>query len=335
MGRALVVAGPGRIALETRREPSAGPDELLVRPTTVGLCGTDLEIIDGLIDPAYVRYPIVIGHEWAGVVVHDDSGERAPGTPVVVEGIVPCGHCLRCLAGDTNLCETYDELGFTRDGAAADALAVPSSLVHHLAANVDPEDAALVEPCAVVHRALTRAAPEPGGRALVVGDGTVALLTAHLLGLWLPAEVVMLGLRPQQRDLAAMAGASRFTVDPGEVGTGYDLVVEAAGAGSAVLSAIAGARRGGTVVVLGLPPHGETVPVAFDDVVNADLRIAGSFSYTSSAWRDVVGLVNGGSLTPGRVVTHRFPLEDWQTAIDALRGDDGPRGKVLLTVGAP
>ena len=308
---------------------------MLVRPTVVGLCGTDLEIIDGRIDPAYVRYPIVIGHEWTGVVADDPSGERVPGTPVVVEGIIPCGHCVRCLAGETNLCETYDELGFTRDGAVADAVAVPARLVHHLAADVDPEDAAVVEPCAVVHRALTRVAPEPGGRALVVGDGTVALLTTHLLGLWSPQEIVMLGLRPHQRDLAATAGASRFTVDPAEAGTGFDLVVEAAGAGAAELAAIAAARRGGTVVMLGLPPHGDTVPVAFDDVVNNDLRITGSFSYTSSAWRDVVGLVNGGSLRPGRVVTHRFPLDDWETAIDTLRGGDGPRGKVLLTVGTP
>ncbi len=335
MGRALVVEGPGQIALEPRDDPSADRGEMLIRPTVVGLCGTDLEIIDGRIDPAYVHYPIVIGHEWTGVVVHDPSGERAHGTPVVVEGIVPCGKCVRCRSGDTNLCETYDELGFTRDGAAADAVVVPAALVHHLAPDVDHGDAALVEPCAVVHRALSRAAPEPGGRVLVVGDGTVALLTAHLSGLWSPEEVVILGLRPEQRDLAEAVGASRFTVDPVEAGAGFDLVVEAAGTGAAALAAIAGARRGGTVVLLGLPSHGETVSVAFDDVVNADLSLLGSFSYTSSAWRDVVGLVNAGSLTPGRVVTHRFPLEAWATAIETLRGGDGPRGKVLLTVGTP
>jgi L-iditol 2-dehydrogenase len=333
VGRALVVRSPGEIDLEPRAAPEPGPGEVLVRPLVAGLCGTDLEIVDGRIDPAYVRYPVVLGHEWSGAVAEDRTGAFLPGIPVVAEGIVPCGHCQRCLAGDTNLCLTYDELGFTRDGAAADVIAVPAGLVHPLAPAVDIEDAALVEPSAVVYRALSRVTPAAGARALVIGDGTVALLAAHLLGLFSPAEVVMLGRRPEQAELAVGVGSARFTTDPREAGGDFDLVVEAAGATQAALTALDGARRGGTVVLLGLPPHGETAAVAIDDVVTDDLTVLGSFSYTSDAWTEVVALLNEGRIQPGRVVTHRFPLDAWTDALATLRGADGPRGKVLLRIG--
>jgi threonine dehydrogenase-like Zn-dependent dehydrogenase len=334
-GPALVVRRPGEVGLEERAVPRPGPGEVLIRPEVAGLCGTDLDIVAGRIDPAYIRYPLVLGHEWSGTVPGPADGDGlAPGTRVVGEGIVPCGHCPRCRAGQTNLCLTYDELGFTRDGAAAAFVTVQRSLVHPLAPGVGAEDAALAEPASVVYRGLSGAAIAPGWRALVVGDGTVALLAVRLLALWSPAEIVVLGRREGQAALAAKAGAARFETDGRAAGTGYDLVVEAAGSTDAVLSALAAARRGGTVVLLGLPPHGATAAVPVDDVVNNDLSIRGSFGYTSAAWREVVTLLSAGLLELGFLVTHRFPLTEWEAALDTLRGPVSPRGKVMLTIGS-
>jgi threonine dehydrogenase-like Zn-dependent dehydrogenase len=166
----------------------------------------------------------------------------------------------------------------------------------------------------------------------VVGDGTVALLTVRLLQLWSPAETVMLGRREGQAALAAQAGAARFETSSRAAGAGYDLVVEAAGTTDAVLSALAAPRRGGTVLLLGLPPHGATAAVPVDDLVNNDLVIRGSFGYTSAAWREVVTLLNAGLLDLGFLVTHRFPLAEWEAALDTLRGEASPRGKVMLTI---
>ena len=321
---ALVVSSPGEVSLEQRARPVPGPGEVLIRPAAVGLCGTDLDILAGRIDPAYVRYPLVLGHEWSGTVLAGGDGSLAPGTRVVAEGIVPCGHCAACRAGQTNLCETYDEMGFTRDGAAAGYAVVGQTLVHPLADPVSMADGALVEPASVVYRGLSSITVKPGCRALVVGDGTVALLAVALLGLWSPAEIVMLGRRPAQAALAATAGAARFETDPGAAGGGYDLVVEAAGTTGAVLTALAAARRGGTVLLLGLPPHGATAAVPVDDLVNNDLTIRASFGYTSDAWRDVVRLLNAGRLRLGFLVTHRFPLGEWAAALDTLRARTPP-----------
>jgi L-iditol 2-dehydrogenase len=329
---ALVVTQPTTLGLEERSEPAVSDGDVLLAPVAVGLCGTDLEIVDGTIDPAYVRYPLVLGHEWCGRII------GPPGTPdlgrlAVVEGIVPCGHCAACRDGATNVCATYDEFGFTRDGALADQVSAPASLVHALAPAVQVEDAVLTEPAAVVWRALRRANPVPGARVLVVGDGTVGLLTALLVQMWSPSRVDLLGVRPDQKSLAARAGAS-FITEPerdGDHGT-YDLVVEAAGAVEAVATAVGAARRGGQVVLLGLPGHGTTVALVVDDVVNNDVSIVGSFSYTSTAWREVVNLLNAGRFRPGFLVTHRFGLQDWSEALSTLRSARGERGKVVIDV---
>ena len=333
--RGLVLRAPGDLRLEDLSAPVVPPGSVLVRPTVVGVCGTDLEIVDGSIDPAYIRLPLVLGHEWSGIVVDGGTAVGAPadGTRVVVEGIVPCRHCVACVAGDTNLCETYDEFGFTRDGAAADLLVAPAELVHALAPTVSAESGALVEPAAVVWRALARSPLRPGLRVLVIGDGTVGLLAVTLARLWSPASVTLLGARPEQGSLAAAAGADRFLTDAHEAGTGYDLVIEAAGVPAAVSTALAAPRRGGSVVLLGLAAHGQTVDLPVDDLVNGDITLAGSFSYTSSAWSQVVELLNSGRLDLGFLVTHRYALEEWAEALAMLRAPAGARGKVLLELG--
>ena len=120
--RALVLERPGELGVNTVPELTPGPGEVLLRPAYCGLCGTDLELLAGEVDPAFVRYPLVLGHEWSGVV--EAVGERVvdvePGMRCVAEGIIPCGNCAACRAGATNVCEIYDEVGFTRAGGAAD-----------------------------------------------------------------------------------------------------------------------------------------------------------------------------------------------------------------------
>jgi L-iditol 2-dehydrogenase len=208
---------------------------------------------------------------------------------------------------------------------------VPGRLVHVLSAAVPLLDAALVEPTSVVMRGLEKAAPEPGQRVLVIGDGTIGLLAAHLAALWSPAEIVMLGRRPEQAELAKATGATSFSTDD-RVAEGFDLVIEAAGATEAMGLAVYAARRGGRVLLLGLPPAGRTLELPADLLVNNDLTLAASFGYTSAAWSRVVQLLDAGRIQPGRIVTHRFALDEYAAAFTALAGADGPRGKVMLEI---
>src|SRR5580700_657548 len=240
--RALVITEPGSIALRDAPELVPGPGEVVARPVHTGICGTDLELLAGVVDPAYVRYPLVPGHEWSGVIEAVGPGVTGlePGQPVIAEGIIPDRVCAQCVQGHTNLCVVYDELGFTRAGAAADQVLLPAQVVHVLGGSADLLEAALAEPAAVAWRAISRGRPRPGVRIAVVGDGTLALITAHLLRLYSPAELIVCGQRPAQAGLAADLGATAFELDladdphprispatpssPGRV----DLVVEAA-----------------------------------------------------------------------------------------------------------
>jgi len=239
----------------------------------------------------------------------------------------------QCVQGRTNLCLVYDELGFTRAGAAADQVLLPAQVVHVLGPQVSLLDAALAEPAAVAWRAIGRGRPCPGERIAVVGDGTLALITAHLLTLYSPAELVVCGQRPAQSALAAEMGATGFELGPAT--SRFDLVIEAAGTASAVERALGLARRGGRVVLAGLAGNGVKAALPIDDVVNDDLLISASFAYTSAAWAEVTALLSSAQIRLSPLVTHRFPLEAYEEAYQVLRSSSGPRGKVILDVSAP
>jgi threonine dehydrogenase-like Zn-dependent dehydrogenase len=134
---------------------------------------------------------------------------RAQGERVVVEGIISCGDCDECRIGATNRCTTYDEIGFTRPGALADRIAVPKRLVHRLNETVNVDDAVLIEPMSVVWRALTRFPLRENLNVVVVGDGTIALLAAHLVRRFNPARVVVVGRRAAQASLGEGRGRRR------------------------------------------------------------------------------------------------------------------------------
>jgi len=331
--RALVVRSPHDVALESWDEPIVNAGDVMIRPLLAGVCGTDLDLIDGSIDPAYIRYPLVLGHEWVGDLLNDAPGVGVAGDRVVVEGIIPCGVCGACRVGATNLCAIYDEIGFTRPGAIAELIAVPKRLIHRIDDAVNVDDAVLIEPMAVVWRALSRFPLRDHLNVVVVGDGTIGLLAAHLVRQFNPARVVVAGRRPGQSSLANAAGADEFvTTTPEET---FDLVIEAVGTGPSTSSAVALAARGAMVIVLGLAAHGTIVELAPDDLVNNDIVIQGSFGYTSQSFSEVVTQVNSGRLKPSFVITHRYSIDENGQAIATLRGDvgdDEPRGKVVIAL---
>src|SRR5258708_15091819 len=172
--KALLLKGHGEAVLTELAKPSIGPEDVLIRSRAVGICGSDVELYRGIRPEGYYRYPIVPGHEWSGEVVAVDERVRgiSPGDKVVAEGFLFCGACRNCRMGLTNLCEAgYDEIGFTRTGGFAEYVAVPARLVHTLPGNAALEQAALLEPAAVVANAFLRAQPGAGGTVAVVGDG--------------------------------------------------------------------------------------------------------------------------------------------------------------------
>jgi threonine dehydrogenase-like Zn-dependent dehydrogenase len=314
-----------------------GEGEVLVRVGAAGICGSDLELLDGTRAPGYVRYPIVPGHEWAGTVVEVGEGVRSVGEGdlVVAEGIRPCGECARCREGRTNLCEAeYAETGFTHPGAFADYVRVPARLAHVLPPGTDLSAAALLEPAACVANGLLDGPLRPGLEIAVVGSGTLGLLAVAIARLASPARLVLVGTRGDRLALGRRLGATD-TVDARKPSTveslagSFDLVFEAASRADGAATAVAIARRGATVVLEGL--SGDSTPsVSGEEVALKQLTVQGIFGASSAAWQRVVALFSAGLLDPRPLVTHRFALDEHEAAFATVRDRETQALKVEL-----
>ncbi|OEJ50324.1 zinc-dependent alcohol dehydrogenase [Streptomyces agglomeratus] len=332
--RSVLIERPGEHRLVAGPRPEPGPGEVLVRVAAAGICMSDREVYDGHRDAAYVRYPVVPGHEWSGTVeaVGKGVGASLLGRRTVAEGFRPCGTCERCRSGDTSLCAAgYDETGFTRPGAFADHVVVPARLLHPLADDADLPAAALLEPAAVVAAAVRAGRPEAGERVAVVGAGTLGLLAVQLLAAASPAELTVFDPREERGAQALEFGASdaRTPEEGAERAGRYDLVIETAGAPTTAASSCLLARRGGRVVLTGMFTPG----AAGIDPVHlslSQLTVRSVFGAPSSAWSFAVRAFGAGLIDPRPLITHEFPLERFSDAVALVGGGDPGVGKVLL-----
>jgi threonine dehydrogenase-like Zn-dependent dehydrogenase len=333
--KAVVIERPHEVVFREVETPICGPGDVLVRSRFAGLCRTDVEVLEGELDLRWVRYPCIPGHEWSGVVEAVGEGVTglAPGDHVVCEGFCYCGVCRRCRAGDTHLCEIYDQLGFTRGGGYGELVVAPRRVVHRLPEGVELDAAVLVEPASVVLHGLLRARPEAGESIGVIGVGTLGALTLVLARLFSPATVVAYGIRETELELARRLGADE-TVDlsagqathEGEL----DLVVETAGAVPAIELATRLPRMGGRVVALGIAGAGRELTVPADRFVLRDLALIGSVGYTTAVWSRVVELLGAGLVDFAPVVAARIPAERYEDAFALMGGQDGVVGRILL-----
>jgi 2-desacetyl-2-hydroxyethyl bacteriochlorophyllide A dehydrogenase len=332
--RAVVVERPRAATLRRVPRPEPGPGEVLVRVGVAGICGSDVEVLEGRRPARYVRYPIIPGHEWAGMVEAVGPGVENidEGAAVVAEGFRACGDCARCREGRTNLCVAeYAETGFTHAGAFAEFVCVPAHLVHQLPAGTDLAAAAVLEPAACVAQGLLDVDLRPGMTAAVVGPGTLGLLAVALLSRVSPARLALVGTRVSRLALGAAMGATEtWNVRQDQYPEpGFDLVFEAAGTVGGARTAIELARRGGTVVLEGI--SGQPNGIDADEVVLGHLRVQGIFGASRNAWRWVTELFAAGLLDTKPLVTHSFPLEQYDAAFTTLAERNGDALKVQLT----
>src|SRR6266540_3400289 len=186
----------GPAASGSPKSPDRSRGEALVAVEAAGLCGSDLELLDGRRRPPFVRYPVVPGHEWSGRVAAVGPGVStvAVGHLVVAEGIRGCGRCGRCRNGQSNLCTTeYAETGFTHPGAFAEFVCLPEGLLHRLPDLADPELAALIEPSACVCSGLGGVDMRPGLAVAVVGAGPLGLLATSIIRSGSPRRLALVG----------------------------------------------------------------------------------------------------------------------------------------------
>ncbi|KAB2972551.1 alcohol dehydrogenase catalytic domain-containing protein [Streptomyces sp. SS1-1] len=332
MSTAVVVEAPGRhrLAAHTPRDP--GPGEALVRVHAAGICGSDRELYQGNRPEGYVRYPLTPGHEWSGTVAAVGAGvpEGLVGRKVVGEGFRNCQVCDRCHAGETTLCEAgYEETGFTQPGAMAATLTLPARLLHVLPDDCDLTAAALLEPAACIAAAALKAGARPGERVAVVGTGTLGMFAVQFLAANSPGELLVVGTRRDREELSRAYGATGFRTKDEELPGGYDVVVETAGSADAARTAAALLRRGGRLVLTGIPAPGAH-GLDPTDLVVRQLEVHTVFGAPPDAWAHAVRVFSAGLLDPLPLVTHELPLTEFPQAIELVGSGDPKVGKVLL-----
>ena len=298
--KAVVIERPHEVAFREVETPVVGPDDVLVRSHKAGVCRTDLEVLAGELDPGWVRYPCIPGHEWAGSIaaVGENVADLAAGDRVVCEGMIPCHRCRACRIGRTNVCESNDHLGFTRAGGYGELVVAPRRVVHRLPDTVSYDAAVLIEPGSVVLRGLERAQPRAADAVGVVGVGTLGSLAISLAKAFAPSAIVAFGIRDEELSLARRLGATdvvNVAAEERYVGE-LDLVVETAGAVPAVELATRLPRPGGRVVLLGIAVIGLTLELPSDRFVLGDFDVVGFYCYTSACRTRMGALAGIGSV---------------------------------------
>lgn len=318
--------------------PSPGPDEVLVRVHTTGICGTDLHIYQwDEWAASTIPAPMTVGHEFSGYIagLGDNVSGFSEGEMVSAEGHVVCGHCRNCLAGRRHLCQEPRGLGVNIPGAFAEYLVVPKGNVWRHNEGLDPEIAALFDPFGnAVHTALKF--PVLGEDVLITGAGPIGVMAAAVVEHAGARNVVVTDVNPYRLRLAMEMGATRavdvrteslFDVqkDLG-IGEGFDVALEMSGMASAMQDILDTTIHGASVALLGLPS--EPFAIDWTTVIFNMLNLKGIYGREMfDTWYKMNVLIDSGiDISP--VITHRLAADQFNQAFEAIQSSES--GKVLL-----
>jgi D-arabinitol dehydrogenase (NADP+) len=339
--KAVVYDAARSYAVREIPTPQAAAGEVRIKVDQVGVCGTDLHIHEGDFNAVF---PLIPGHELVGVVEQLGEGitRFGVGEQVTVNPNVYCGHCPYCLSGRLILCENAKGYGSNFPGFFAEYVTVPETLVFSVA-GLPRDTAVFTEPAACAMHGLESLRLRPGSSVLVFGAGPTGLLLAQLIATGGAASVAVAAPTQFKLDTAAALGIDRtvrISRDDatGNVaalraaspdGDGYDVVVEATGSPAIGDICVPLTRNGGTVLVYGVTRAQDTVTFHPFDVFRREITIRGSFAEMTSFGAAIAALRTGRAKTDG-IITHRFGLDDYGTALDALQHDPSVHKIVIV-----
>ncbi|MBP1134672.1 L-iditol 2-dehydrogenase/L-idonate 5-dehydrogenase [Arthrobacter sp. PvP023] len=341
-GPAVVAHAAGDLRIDDVTLAAPAPDEAVVEVFYGGICGSDLHYwLHGAAGESILKAPLVLGHEISGTVVRaaaDGTGPAA-GTAVAVHPATPAPGAARYPADRPNLSPGCTYLGSAAryphtDGAFSRYVNLPARMLRALPEGIDLRTAALIEPASVAWHAVSRAGDVAGKTALVIGSGPIGALAVAVLKWAGAGRIVAVDMHAKPLEIAAAVGADTvLAADDAEAiaAVEADVVIESSGNHHGLASAIQGATRGGTVVMVGLLPTGPQ-PVLISLAITRELELKGSFRFNDEI-DDVIAALADGSLQIDPVITHEYPVEAALEAFGVAR-NSAESGKVLLSFGA-
>jgi threonine 3-dehydrogenase len=337
--RALVKARaePG-IWWEDVPVPQIGPNDVLIEVRKTSICGTDLHIVawDEWAQ-ATIPVPMVIGHEYVGVVrqLGSEVDGLTVGQRVSGEGHVVCGRCRNCQAGRRHLCINTSGVGVNRPGAFAEFVAIPGSNVQPIPDDIPDDIGSILDPLGnAVHTALHF--DLVGEDVLITGAGPIGMMAAAVARHVGARYIVVTDVNAYRLRLAAAMGADReldattesIEATMRELGMreGFDVGLEMSGSPSALHDMITHMDNGGGIALLGIPPR--QAPIDWNDIVFKGLNLQGIYGRRMfETWYKMLAMLETG-LDVAPVITHHFAAEDYEDAFAVMR--TGECGKVIL-----
>lgn len=315
-----------------------GPHDVIVRIGGAGVCRTDIHILEGQwANKSQVLLPYTIGHENAGWVSAVGSAVTnvAEGDKVILHPLITCGLCRACRSGDDVHCENSQFPGIDTDGGYAEYLKTSARSVVRIDDSLEPADvAALADAGLTAYHASAKAARRlrPGHRVVMIGAGGLGHIGIQVMAALSPAEIIVIDRNPDAVKLALDIGAHHGVVADGEHvekvleltgGQGAEQVIDFVGEGGSTSEGLNMTRRAGDYHVVG---YGEDVVVPTIDLISTERNVIGNLV---GSYNDLVELMALAAQQRVTLHTARYPLEDFQRAIDDLSAGR-VRGRAIL-----
>jgi L-iditol 2-dehydrogenase len=311
------------LRLEPYEKPIPKGDEILIKITCNGLCGSDIHFYeDGKLGPFVVDEPYIPGHEATGIIIEkgaDVTEEFKLGDRVVIEPGIPCRKCQFCKSERYNLCQKVRFLSAPpENGTFAEYIAVPYDFIHLLPDSVSNEMGAMVEPASVAIHAFTRLNIQAGNSLTILGAGPIGLITlitARAFGL---SDIIVVDMVKARLDAATKLGA-RVVIDAGidkvvekiqdqTKGKGTKYVIDTTGSSKACALAPLIAEIGGKIALIGWPEKSD-FEYPIEKIIEKELDIVGINRYANT-FPKAISMIASGLLDLSPVISHRFSFHD-------------------------
>ena len=321
--------------------PEPGPDEVLIRVKATAICGTDIHIYSwDQYAQERIKPPMIFGHEGCGEVARIGSRVRgyAIGDLIAVETHIPCGECFQCRTGSQHICERMAIIGVHTDGVFAEHAKIPTSCCWKLPQGTNPDLGAILEPMGVAINGLLK--EDINNKTVAIfGLGPIGQFGLAAAAFWGASRIFAVEPNAYRLDMARRLVPKATLLNPSErdevkaileatAGRGVDVSLEISGDPHGVKRAFQVVRKGGRVSLIGLPSK----PIELDltaDIIYKEVRAYGSTGRLMwKTWYDTQKLLDSGAFDPTPIITHRFPLEKFDQALNLARSRQA--GKILL-----
>ncbi len=331
--KACYFMGNRKFEVKEVNKPEVMPGWALVKNMCCGVCGTDVHIYHGEPGSADVVPPIVLGHEYSGIVeaIGSEVTNVVVGDHVTIDPNIYCGECSYCQNGKKQLCEKMQAVGVTMDGGFAEYSLVPSGQLFRLNKDIPFEFGAMAEPIACCIHGIDLAKIKVGQSVCIVGGGAIGLIMAQLAKLSGASIVIVSEPSKKRREIAMEVGVD-LTVNPFEENytdvvreftgeDGVDVVIECVGNIPAVQSAFDLAKKGAMILLFSVPKVDAVYQLKLFDIFKKELTVRGSFVNPDTHLR-AVSLINAAKINLTPIITHFYSIEEVEQAIFMQMNDE-------------